>query len=280
MAGEFGGGGFLGGIGGLVTSIASFIKGFLAITVKDLLRLVKWLKDGIVDLTKAMLDGVWKLGRALARSLVAILRLAGSGLKSFLLWVNRKLLALEQFLKAKFAPLLKFLRDIKQHIDDIYKKFIRPIIDTIEFIRQFNRILQIFHIRVLGKLDSTLQQIEQRIEEPFLWARQHITELENWINRIVTLDGLFQKLTLIRSMSRYAPAWINGFWNRQIDPSVASGDDYSRTRDYPSDAKWANGKELAQFYRGEDNRMQARVSELVQVWRVASGLDPPDGAEG
>lgn len=273
---DFGGGGFLGAVGGIVAGIASLLRGFFTITAAQLLRLVQYLRDQLVALSKEMLSAVWRAGKALARALVSLGRLAFSGLKQFVLWADRKLRALETWLKQVFGPVLAKLKWIKDHIDEFYKRFVRPIIDTIEFIRQINRALNLFHIHLLDKLDTTLQQIEARIDEPFLWVRAHITELQNIVSRVMTLDGFFQRLTLIRSMSRYAPAWVNGFWNSQIDPSLKAGDDYSRGRDYPLDAAHANGKELAQFYRHEDNRMQAKVNELVVLWRIAAGIDPPE----
>lgn len=277
---DFGGGGFLGGIGGVLAGIAGFLRGFFAITTAQLLRLVQYLRDQLVALSKQMLSAVWRAGRALARALLTLGRLAFNGLKSFLLWAGAKFQALERWLKQLLAPVLRFIKTIKDHIDQFYKRFVRPIIDTIEFIRQINRVLQVFHIHLLQKLDATLQQIEQKIEDPFLWVRAKFTAIENVIDRVMTLDGFFQRLTLIRSMSRYAPAWVNGFWNSQIDPTRRAGDDYSRGRDYPLDAKWANGLELGRFYRSEDNRMQADIDRLVPIWRIAAGIDPPDGAEG
>jgi hypothetical protein len=262
---DFGGGGFLGSIGGILSGIAGFLRGFLAITVKDLLRLVQYLRDQLVTLGKQMLSAIWKAGKALARALGSLGRLAYGGLKQFVLWADKKFRLLEAWLKETFAPLLRFLKNIKDHIDDIYKRFVRPIIDTIEFIRQINRVLQVFHVHLLDKLDTTLQRLEQKIEEPFLWVRAELTKIQNVVDRIITLDGLVQRVTLLRSMSKYAPAWINGFWNRQIDPNLKAGTDYSRGRDYPLDTPFANGKELAQFYRrqphaGQDRRARSAVA--------------------
>jgi len=271
---EFGGDGFLGAVGGILGGIAGFLRGFFAITVKDLLRLVKYLRDQLVAISKQLVTAIWRAGKGLARALATLARLAGGALRRFALWTERELLKLQTWLKEVFGPVLRWLKTIKDHIDQIYKRFVRPIIDTIEFIRQLNRVLEVFHVHVLQKLDTTLQQLEAKIEAPFLWARQHIVELENWVNRIVTADGLFQRLTLIRSLSRYAPAWVNGFWNSQIDPSLQAGDAHSRTRKYPTGVPGGNGHELGLFLRGEDNRMQAKVGELVPLFRAASGLDP------
>lgn len=267
-----GGGSFGGAVFGIIAGIGNFVAHWFGITAKELLRLVTYLKDHIVELSRALLNGVLKLGRALARAVVSMLRLTVHGLKTLALWANRKLLALERYLKDKFGPILRWLKLVKDHLDDFYKRFVRPIIDTIEFIRQLNRVLQVFHINLLRTLDATLAKIEQKIDEPFLWVRAHITEIENLVNRVLTLDGLFQRLTLIRSMAKYAPNWTNGFWNSQIDVNVLKANDYKHDLEYPVDepASYASG--LAQFYRGEGGDMKAAIDELLPLWREAAGI--------
>jgi len=212
---EVGGGGFLGAIAGVGAAVGSFLRSFFGITARELVRLITALKNALVDISQAMVTGVWRLGRSLARALVSFARLTGLGFKRFVLWADRKFRVLEKWLKDRFAPVLQFLKKIKDHINDFYRRFVRPIIDAIEFIRSFNRILQVFHVNLLGKLDSVLARVEQRLDEPFEWARRHITELENWIDRIVTLDGFFQRLTLLRSLAHNADGLTRVFWNSQ-----------------------------------------------------------------
>lgn len=268
-----GGGSFGGSVVGIITGIASFVKGFFNITAKELLRLIQFLKDHIVELSRALLNGVLKLGRALARVVVSLVRLAAHALKTVALWANRKFLALERYLKDKFAPILHWLKLVKDHLDDFYKHFIRPIIDTIEFIRKLNALLSLFHIDLLRKLDATLAKIEQKIEDPFIKIREKFTILENWVNRIVTLDGLFQRLTLIRSMSKYAGNWTNGFWNSQIDVKVLQENDYKRDLEYPTAEPSSYGAALTQFYSGLGGELQAPIDELVPLWKKAAGVN-------
>lgn len=264
----------------IASAVAHFIHAFGDATVAFLVTAWQVLRTGFVALGRVVKTGLFDLAKMGGKIWDGVKFFAVDIVPKFLRWTYDKLLRFSAWLKDKFAPVFRWLKLVKDHIDSIYKTFVRPIVDTIEFIRAVNRVLVAFHVDLLQSLDAVLAQIEQRIEAPFLWVRQKITFLENWIDRIVTIDGLFQKLTLITSLSRYAPHWIAGFWNRQIDRSILSGDDYSRTRDYPADAKWANGKELGQFFRGEGSRMDARIGELVLVFRVASGIDPPDGDEG
>lgn len=275
-----GGGSFGGSIVGIIGGIASFVKGFFNITAKELYRFITYLKDHIVQLSQALLNGVLKLGRSLARAVVSMLRLAAHGLKTLALWANRKLLALERYLKDKFGPILRWLKLVKDHLDDFYKRFIRPIIDTIEFIRQLNRVLQVFHINLLRKLDATLAQIEQKIEEPFLWVRAHITEIENLVNRVLTLNGLFQRLTLLRSMAHYAPAWINHFWSRQIDLGAIDRNQPRHGLELPEHPVSADVNALTDYWTRGDGDRAAVIEELHLNFTLAMRTRPDRPATG
>jgi hypothetical protein len=257
----------------IVSAIAGFVHSAGDVVLAALVTTVNYIRLGVTILGRALKSGVFELGRGTARVLRAVKTFALDTLPRFVRWSYDKLLRFSTFLKQKFAPVLRWLHTVKDHLDGLYKRFVRPVIDTIEFIRALNRTLQIFHINILRELDSVLAQIERRIEEPFLWVRSKITELENFIDRIVTFDGLIQRVTLIASMSKYAPHWIAGFWNRQIDPTVLAGDERSRTREYPVDEPSIEVEELAAFYRGDAGRMQDEAEELIAIWREAAAVD-------
>lgn len=271
MAGEFGGG-FRIGIVGLVAGIARFFGGFSGITAKDILRNIAYLKDQTVLLETGHVGVFWSLGRALAGALQTFAVYVRDHAKTFLKWAGDKLRKIEQYLKTKFGPILHYLKVLKDHIHEIYNRFVKPVIDTIEFIRALNRTLNVFHIHVLDKLDRILQGIERRIEEPFDWADRILTEIQNAIDRIITLDGLIQRFTLLTSMQRYAPAWVNGFWNGQIDANKLRRSNEIPLGVYPLDPPDAAGRDLGQFYRGDASEMKNDVGDLVQLWREATGI--------
>jgi hypothetical protein len=188
---------------------------FASTAVTVLLAAYQFLRTGFILIGRAMKTGLFEAGRATAKLIRSTRALWDRVILPGLKWANDKLLRLEHWLHNKVAPVLRWLAELKRRLDLWYAKYIKPITDTIDFIRLLNRTLETFHVHILSRLDDVLTRIEQRIEEPFLWLRAKITELENWIDRIVTLDGFFQRLTLIRSMGRYAPDWIRQFYNAQ-----------------------------------------------------------------
>jgi hypothetical protein len=259
-------GGFRVRIIGLLGGIASFIGGMRGITAKDLLRHLAYLQDQTVKLEGQHVGVFWSLGRALGGALATFATYIRDHTKPFLKYVGDRLDKIGKYLREKFATVLRFIKLLKDHINEFYQKYIRPIIDTIEFIRHVNRVLQVFHINLLAKLDRVLQQVEQRIEAPFDWTNRILTEVQNAIDRIVTLDGLLQRLTLLRSLDQYAPEWMRSFWEKQavgMSPIVArelSGIGYPITEP----ATYADA--LAAYYRGRDTEIAGLADELAALW--------------
>ncbi|PYQ92472.1 MAG: hypothetical protein DMG02_01345, partial [Acidobacteria bacterium] len=218
-------------------AIAGFLGTAAAATAAYLAEAVSWLAAhvaGILRSTGAMFSRVWDATKIVWKDV----------LKPALTWIDDRLKQLHDWLTKTFAPVFKWLRTVRDEIQGFYRRFVKPIVDTIEFLRAINRVLLTFHLHLLQKLDQVLAQIEQRIDEPFLWVNRKLTEIWNVLDDIVTLDGYFRRRTLVLSLARYAPDWMNGFWNAQIDPNRQAGDDYSRGRDYPSDDAISNGLEL------------------------------------
>lgn len=139
-------------------------------------------------------------------------------LKPALAWLDDHLKRIYSWLKDTFKPVFDFLREVRCRLHDFYATFVRPVVDTIEYVRQINRVLLAFHITLLQGLDRTLQQLEQRIEEPILWLNQQINKVWNALELVVTVDGFFQRLTLLRSMTRYAPQWLRIATNQRTKP--------------------------------------------------------------
>ena len=115
-----------------------------------------------------------------------------------------------------FGPIIDFLNRIKFHLKKIYDNVIRPIIDTIEFVRSFLRLMSFFGFEWSKKLDVQLQVLEQYVLAPYEWITVRLNEISNWINRIVTLDGLLQRVMLLQSLVRDVAYTSNLLWNAAL----------------------------------------------------------------
>lgn len=112
------------------------------------------------------------------------------------------------WLERHFAPLLLKLNELRKRVNDWWKKYISPILTLLDVGRSFLQILARLGVDWARKLDAELARIESLVMRPFLEFNRRLTEVGDWINRIVTLDGLFQRLTLLKSLARDAEsAW-------------------------------------------------------------------------
>lgn len=267
------GGGIVGIVGGLLGSIANLWRGKKVDSVLGLV--VSGLTTFAREVAQQLVNFIFAMRLFLSRLVHALLRLWNVVLRPMLQWAREKFLSLSAWLKRTFAPLIRIIDRLRKEWRLLYTRYIRPILDAIDVIRFFLRELGRLGVDWAAALDKKLARIEDKINADWLWVYTHLTEVRNAIDRIVTLDYFIQRSVFLRSLNRDAPIWIRAFWTKQIVDGLKAGDDYSRERPYPVDAPFANGKELAAFYRGQPNRMQDTVPPLVKLWREAAGLDPP-----
>jgi len=267
---EFGGGPI-----GIIIGIGSFLGGLFGRAAPTFSSvLLNGLKKGILDVGQALTDfirEVWKFLRPLVHALA---HLWHNVLRPFLDWARRKYLALTGWLKRTLAPLIRLIDRLRKEWQLFYTRFLRPILDTIDAIRAGLRILGDLGVGWARTLDRWLGQAEDVITENYRRILGYINEARDILDAVVTPGRLFQQIPFLRTLDRDAGFWIRGFWNKQVVAGQKHGSDYDRGRDYPLDAPHANGKELAQFYRGEPNRMDGDIPPLVALWRQAAGIDP------
>lgn len=107
------------------------------------------------------------------------------------------------FLERIFKPVLRVLFRLRHVVLDVYDKFVRPVLDTIDAVRQGLRLLSATGVDWARRLDDWLGRLQERINAPFLLALRKLNEVINIVNRITTADGFFQRLILWRSLVRY-----------------------------------------------------------------------------
>ena len=107
-----------------------------------------------------------------------------------------------KWLEDTFRPLIQYLTKLRRWFGDFYKKWVRPILDAIDIARKVLRVLETLGIDWAKKLDGELAELQRRIDAPFRAVLAELNKVINWVNRVVTLDGLIQRVALIRSIER------------------------------------------------------------------------------
>jgi hypothetical protein len=113
-------------------------------------------------------------------------------------WIDN----VEQWLQRTFGPVLTWLRRVRTWILDFWSTYIRPILDLVDITRRALHVLGALGLEWARSLDRRLGAIEDWIERRFQDVLGTLNDVINVVNRIMTADGLFQRLTYIRTLQR------------------------------------------------------------------------------
>jgi hypothetical protein len=175
--------------------------------------------DGLVELGKDTITGFIKSWEFLRATYDTVFR---RGWEKFWYWVDRAHKWLDDF----FTPIFKYLRFVRDEILSLYTKFVRPVLDVIDTTRKVLSVLSSLGFEWAKALDRKLLELEQKIDAPFRFALRKINEVINIIDRVVTADGLFQRLAMVRSLQRdVGYTWL-ALHNARFHPL----DDFERAR--------------------------------------------------
>jgi hypothetical protein len=196
---------------------------FFQFIIAAVIQVFAWIGSAAVTVAVTIAQAAIMIGTAIAHFAVLIAGVFarvwgfladfwGKALRPFLDWSWKHIQALHAWLKSTFGPAIKFLESVRQQIDKFYKKWVKPIVDTIDAVRRVMQLLAQLHVPFAREIDAKLGALEQRIVAPIREVYARLNEAMNWINRIVDFNGYFQRLTLIASLMRYQRDALKVWW--------------------------------------------------------------------
>lgn len=201
---DSGGGGFGGIIGGIISGIASLFGGGNSAEISAV-------NDRLTRLGNFVLTAVGALANQ-SNSLSATDSVGGSLWGRIFTGIFGPIVGLlsglihgaSSDIGNLIGPLTKGLGNLRDAVRHIYDAWLRPILHAIDVTRQVLRVLAALHIQLAAAADAALGRLEGKLTAPLLLATKKINELSNQVNRIVTLDGALQRITLLKGLSAHA----------------------------------------------------------------------------
>ncbi len=164
---------------------------------------------------------IWQ---ALSQSLMAVILLVRDGVLGLL----RRLKDLIDDIRRKLGPILgaviEHAKAIRDLIDNIFKRFIAPILQTIQHIRQVLTIFKVFHLKFAQVLDAKLAQVESDIATRFLKVKQTINQMLDWMELIADPSGILKTSAIWNGLAQSITALrglILGFGFTNTNPVIA-----------------------------------------------------------
>jgi hypothetical protein len=149
---------------------------------------------------------------------------------------------LTTWLKTTFGPILNWLVCLRKQLLDFWSKYVRPWLDLIDVTRKLLSTLAALGLSWAKALDARLSSIEQAIQAPFLYVLGKLNEIINIVNNVITLDGLIQRVALVKSIVRdyqyVGRAIVKPYVHNQTPPGteVTSADVNKETPAHVADA--------------------------------------------
>ena len=178
--------------------------------------------------------------------------------KFFWRWFDKARKWLDNFVR----PAFKFLAWVKANILDFYDKYVRPILDVIGIGRRVLQLLGSFGLDWAKALDKRLADLEEQINRPFQIVLAKLNEVVNLVNRVVTINGLIQRIAHIRTIERDMRDVQRRFVAWRSTPLTAADYDAARRR---AAARSINDAvvDARQLFVDDSGRYQSRVDEWV-----------------
>jgi len=268
---------------GIIEAIGSFLSmvwsAISAAVLAALELAVAWLTTAVVTLGSWVVHGLWTVGRLAGEGLIHVATFVRDVAKPLLAKAWAVFLRVQDWVKRVFAPVVSLLHTIRDDILGFYKRFVRPVLDLIDVARQFLGVLQAAGVTWAQKLDAELSALEQKIYLPFKWALERLSQCENWINRIVTADGVFQRVTLLHSLAVHARASLTTLIGPEATTQTRAQLDEKARQAYAARDPATDRDALVDYLTTGGGVRAGIINELAVTWLAAAGLGPNSPGE-
>lgn len=211
---------------------AAFIGGLIA----GIAQAISWIGGHAATVVITLAEVAIMIGHAIAGFAVAIATVLSkvwgflSGfyshtLRPFVEWAWRQFDRFVAWLDRTLGPVIKFLAAVRREIDKFYTRWFKPLFDAIDATRRVLQVLARLHVPFAQAIDNHLAYLEAKLLWPIQQIYYRINEVMNWVNRIITLDGYLQQVTLIRSIWKYQREALKVWWESVHRPLTGAARD-------------------------------------------------------
>jgi hypothetical protein len=265
------------GFWSLIFVIASAVWKGLEVAGKVTLEVLKWsvlqlwtfarsTYNGLLTVGKDLLKGARRAWDFFEATYEHVLKPAWD---KFHEWYRRA----RQWLTDVFGPVIKFLQFLRSEFLKFYDKWVRPILDAIDIGRKVLRLFAGFGWEWAAKLDRYLAKLQERIDLPFRYILGKINEVITIVNRVVTLDGLLQRLALVRSIERDIRLVTRAFANWRSKPLTE--DEFTKgTIAALIESGYSESDARAEAAR----RYRSPIRSEAEIWQAFIATVEPGGA--
>ena len=213
---------------------------WIGVVISAIAQVFGYIAGHAVTIVVTLAQAAIMIGQAIAQFAVAIATIFSkvygllanfwSGtLRPFVEWAWKQFDRFVGWLDRTLGPVIKFLEEIRRQVDKFYNRWFKPLFDAIDATRRVMQILARLHVPFAKELDTYLGYLEAKLLAPIQYLYYRLNQVMDWVNRIITLDGYLQQLTLIRSLWKYQRAALSVWWESIHRPLTGARQDVYRS---------------------------------------------------
>ena len=131
--------------------------------------------------------------------------------KGILTRIANAIIALHRWLEDHLGPVIRFLMKVRAYIDRIFNRYIRPILNMIQRVRQVLAVFRALHIKLAEELDAQLARIQGDIARVFLTVRGTLNQVIDVANALTDPTRLVRLIAISVAGRRAAAAIVRIF---------------------------------------------------------------------
>lgn len=159
-----------------------------------------------------------------------------------------------------FRPVVDSIVMARAKLQEWHDAHIKPILDSIDVTRRVLSIFTHYHSHVAQALDDKLSFIEGQIKEPFRLYLEKLNETLDWVNRIVTFDGVMNRSFLLKTIFSYRRDLTN-FGLSGLARPLTPAEQAAYDKAHPRIKFEQHVQDMRAFYGGGESWVRVKGSE-------------------
>lgn len=254
-------------VAGILGDVGAGIAAAAEATVTFLAHSLGWLASrtwGLMRDTGAMFSKVWTGAKFVWNDAV----------KPFFGWLHDKFEALKGWFDRTLSPVLKWAQRARGYIEDQYRRFVRPILNALHTTKTVLDVLARLHVPFAQKLENVVADIESTLLENYLRIIGYVNHAIDFLNSVLTSDGLLQRACFLRSAERDVfLLWRVMENSRRRELTAAEQEALVRSSETAAPARVV--EIIGEYWSGTDNDdtapLQAAQQLAASVWPDTGG---------
>jgi len=214
--------------------IGAYLEGLLVDLINFLVAVLDYIWQVLVVVANfifSVLQFIWKFATTLFADIERGFKwIWQTVIKGALTKIIDVVVKVRAWLQKVFGPTIRYLQKIRRWIDWAFNKYVKPVLDLIQHIRQVLTVFRLLGFKWAKKLDALLAKIQQDILKVYTTIRAELNKVISYLQIIADPSAILRRNPLFAGLIRSAAELRNILLTVEQRP-LTQGETDTQTRD-------------------------------------------------